>query len=181
MNAHTLAGGCGKRSSLGSGVGWHPALDMRCLLLPFAFVACSRTPGSTLPVEHQIACSTSGSRVEGSPRKVGWDDSAESSASPASVFGQVVSTRGAPLPGAQVFLQPGRRPDSTRSRGVTTDSGGYFHFDSVPAGPYILFARRIGWQQQWHQLALMPTRTDSLCIRLREAKLQLMEGPTERP
>jgi hypothetical protein len=155
---------------------------MRRVLVLLVFVACSRAPAGALRPEGQIACSTSGSRVEGSPREVKWDDSGGRSAMPASVFGQVVSTRGTPLWNAQVFLQPGQRPDSTRPRGVLTDSSGYFHFDSVPAGRYILLARRIGWQSQWHQLALLPTWTDSLCIRLREATLFLVPaGPTGRP
>ena len=95
-----------------------------------------------------------------------WDDRTAYSGKPAQIVGQVVDVIGRPVPDAQLVLRDSLTDRVDRGHAYS-DQGGAFSFQKVSPRAYVIQVRRLGYQQQWHELQILSGGSDTLCFRLR--------------
>ncbi len=87
-------------------------------------------------------------------------------APPGVLTGRVVDTSGAPLVSVVVFARGTRL-------GATTDAAGRFRIDAVPAGDYVLVARRVGFATDSATVSVTAGGTTARDLRLRSSAITL--------
>ncbi|HEY0779471.1 MAG TPA: TonB-dependent receptor [Gemmatirosa sp.] len=86
--------------------------------------------------------------------------------SPGAIAGRVADTAGAALPNVVVFVRGTRL-------GTTTDAEGRFRITAVPAGDYVLVARRVGYAGDSAAITVAAGGTASRDLRLRSSTATL--------
>jgi len=122
------------------------------------------TFADSIPLRHRdlLLAPEAGDADAPASRTVAIDSSARAASSAAavqrgtsSVAGRVLAPGGQPLAGARVRLRDARVTDAF----VTTDSGGFFRMDGLPAGTYPIEVIAIGFTPTRVSVDLRPGRT----------------------